>query len=354
MPIISRRTAGPGAPRSLPLSAGAALVGALAALVVAGPLVVGAAAATSPTTAVPTSPAPSSSSSFTVSFDDGTTGGFTGDPRSVTVVPVAPGNGGRGGAIAVRGLTGYAQGASVRLPSSLPQGYYSLGATVRTESGALQDVRLVLSGGGSSVLQEGSARVGAAWTPVRTYAHLTNLTAGVRLRVEPVSHCSDAPAVPGPFQVDDVSVSFISTVPPPLPLLPTPTCPLGPSPSVTPSVTPSVPTLPACRVLYTPGSVWAGGFQATLSLSNQGTTPVTNWVLTWRMPVGETIGSAWPGPWSQSGTSVTMSAPSWAPDLAAGATTSIGFVASRTDTGLVPPITGVRLNGQDCLVMAPV
>jgi endoglucanase len=48
---------------------------------------------------------------------------------------------------------------------------------------------------------------------------------------------------------------------------------------------------------------------------------------------------------TQSGTTFTAAAPTWAPSLAAGASVTVGFTANGPST---PPPSGVKLNGSTC------
>ena len=58
------------------------------------------------------------------------------------------------------------------------------------------------------------------------------------------------------------------------------------------------------------------------------------------------VSSGWGGNFSQTGNVVTVGAPSWATDLAAGASTTPGFNAGYTGTN--PNPTAFTLNGQPC------
>jgi Cellulose binding domain len=346
--------------RSVPLRTAVLLIAVALpmALAIGGP---SAAAAVSPADAVSTAvPAASAGPVFSAGFEDGTTDGFRGDPASVSVTLTTTAHTGSA-ALAVGSLTGYGQGARVTLPAGLPAGYYGASAQVRLASGQVQDMRLVLPDSPAvSVLQTGISRsTGSAWVGTVSYFGLAATSLPVSLRVEPVAHCTDAPAVPLPYLVDDVVVSYYGTVPPPLPLLPTPACPLAAttSPSATPTSSPSTtPTTPpvTCRVTYAVTSAWPGGFQAAISLQNLLPQPVVGWTLSWTLPAGQTVQAVWGGTAVQTGNVITVSNPIWNPTLAVGGAASLGLIGGSTGTVTPVPVPiYFLLNGSPCTVVAP-
>jgi cellulase/cellobiase CelA1 len=314
-----------------------ALCGALAVVLA------GAGVASAAPTPSPTSPPPSSSSTGTlvrVDFEDGTTGGFTGDPAAVSVRTTSVDGSVR---LSVSGLTGYGQGAGLALPGDLPAGYYGARATVRLASGQAQDVRIALPDSPRvSTIQNGITRsVATGWAGVTTYFGLGAGSQPVQLRVEPVAHCADAPAVPLPYLVDDVTLAYYGTIPPPLPQLPTPSCPLG-----SPTTTTSPPPSPTCEIDWTT-SGWNGGYQAALKVTNLTSAPVTGWRLTWTFRGGETLQALWPAGYRQDGAAVTVTNPPWNPTLGAGQSVSLGFVANNPNAFALAP-TDIALNGAHC------
>jgi endoglucanase len=90
---------------------------------------------------------------------------------------------------------------------------------------------------------------------------------------------------------------------------------------------------------------WPTGYQAAITAKNTGTASVNPWTVSFTLPAGVTIGSGWNGTFSQSGTTVTVTAPTYSPTLAAGATASIGFTANGTSS---PAPGAVKLNGASC------
>ena len=127
-----------------------------------------------------------------------------------------------------------------------------------------------------------------------------------------------------------------------------PTTPPVSTPPTTPPVTTAPPTTPpatgGCSVSYRSINTWPGGFQGELTVSNTGTTTLNPWRVTWTWPSGVTLSSGWNATVTQSGTTVTAAAPSYAPSLAPGASVSIGFTAN----GSAASPADVQLNGVPC------
>ena len=97
----------------------------------------------------------------------------------------------------------------------------------------------------------------------------------------------------------------------------------GPGPGPGPG-----PSAASCAVTYHVDNAWAGGYTASVTLKNTGSAALTNWALGWTMPSGTQVTNGWNATFSQSGQQVTAQAPSWAPTLAAVASTSLGLQAS--------------------------
>jgi Cellulose binding domain/Fibronectin type III domain len=119
-----------------------------------------------------------------------------------------------------------------------------------------------------------------------------------------------------------------------------------PSPPVTFTVPP--PANSSCAVHYAVNSSWSGGFNATITMTNEGTTAISPWQLTFSFPAsGESVQGGWDGTWSQSGQQVTVNAASWNASIPAnGGSVSIGF--NGTDTGQDPAPAALSVNGTAC------
>ena len=83
-----------------------------------------------------------------------------------------------------------------------------------------------------------------------------------------------------------------------------------------------------CRVTYTIGAQWNGGFTADVTVRNTGTTTTPRWRVSWTWPGGQTITNAWNATATRSGSTQVASSLSSNGAVAPGATTSFGFQAS--------------------------
>jgi hypothetical protein len=101
-----------------------------------------------------------------------------------------------------------------------------------------------------------------------------------------------------------------------------------------------------CRVAYTIGSQWAGGFSASVAITNLGD-PVTAWTLRWTFGAGQTIPQAWGATVTQSGSAVTATNVSYNGSLATGGSTSFGFNGAWNNASNPVP-TSFTLNGVAC------
>ncbi|MEV8443907.1 cellulose binding domain-containing protein [Actinosynnema sp. NPDC051121] len=100
-----------------------------------------------------------------------------------------------------------------------------------------------------------------------------------------------------------------------------------------------------CRVDYSVGSQWPGGFTAAVAVTNLGD-PVNGWRLSWTFPGDERITQSWNGTHTQSGAQVTAANATWNGAIATGATVTFGFNAT---TGARPAAPAVfTLNGTAC------
>jgi len=86
---------------------------------------------------------------------------------------------------------------------------------------------------------------------------------------------------------------------------------------------------PACTVTFTKTTEWSDGFQVNMRITNNLTTPLNNWTLSWQFANGQTFTGGWNGNFSQSGANgknVTVTNASWNGTLAAGASLDgVGF-----------------------------
>nr|WP_231134637.1 cellulose binding domain-containing protein [Motilibacter deserti] len=92
-------------------------------------------------------------------------------------------------------------------------------------------------------------------------------------------------------------------------------------------------------------SSWSGGFSGAVVVTNTGTKPIADWTVSWQAGAGQQVTSAWPGTLSQSGTTVTVSAPAFSSSIQPGKSLSIGFNATGTAGTSAPAVT---VNGAVC------
>jgi cellulase/cellobiase CelA1 len=123
-----------------------------------------------------------------------------------------------------------------------------------------------------------------------------------------------------------------------------------PPTSVPPTSTPPTSVPPtassACAITYALTSQWQGGFQADVTVRNNGAGAINGWNLTWTLPSGQTVSQIWNATVTVSGGIVRVTGSGWNGTIAAGGTVSFGFIGTSTGTAAKP--TGFALNGTPC------
>jgi hypothetical protein len=127
---------------------------------------------------------------------------------------------------------------------------------------------------------------------------------------------------------------------------PTPT-PNGSSTPIPPTGTPirtATPIPPTIGPTGTPGAnvgcsaawridnSWGSGFQATVTVSNTGTSPTTSWRVTWSWPGSQTLANYWNAALSQSGSAVTANNLGYNGAIGAGGSSSFGVQVNGAST----------------------
>ncbi|MFD7654554.1 glycosyl hydrolase [Actinosynnema sp. NPDC059797] len=84
---------------------------------------------------------------------------------------------------------------------------------------------------------------------------------------------------------------------------------------------------------------WGSGYQAEVTVQNQGTTAITGWRVEWALTAGQGVQHAWNTDLSTSGSLVTAGNASWNGTIRPGATTSFGFIGSGTPSAVTPTCT---------------
>lgn len=129
---------------------------------------------------------------------------------------------------------------------------------------------------------------------------------------------------------------------------PTPTPTRGTTPTPTPTTSGGS---RSCSVHYAITNQWPGGFGASLTITNTGSTAINGWSLGFSFPNGQTITQLWNGSYTQSGSAVTITNVSYNASIPAGQalSSSPGFNGSWNGTNTAP--SAFTLNGQACSVV---
>jgi cellulase/cellobiase CelA1 len=95
----------------------------------------------------------------------------------------------------------------------------------------------------------------------------------------------------------------------------------------------------ACTATYKVTGQWNEGFQGEVSVHNGTTATKSTWTATFNFGNGQVISQSWGATITQSGAAVTARNAAWNGSLAAGATTTFGFIASHTGTNTPPTVS---------------
>jgi hypothetical protein len=108
-----------------------------------------------------------------------------------------------------------------------------------------------------------------------------------------------------------------------------PSDPVPPTPTVTPSVTPTVtPTgSAACSATLRTAGSWSGGFQGEVTVT-AGPAAIRSWTVSWTLAPGQSLASVWNATSSSAGSTVTMTNVGYNGAVAAGQSTSFGFIGN--------------------------
>ncbi len=126
----------------------------------------------------------------------------------------------------------------------------------------------------------------------------------------------------------------------------------SPSRSASPSASASASPSPSssgfgCHITYTKNSEWPGGFTATVTINNTGTTTINGWTVKFTFPGDQVVTGSWNnGSLTQSGKTVTATNASYNGTIAPGGNTNFGFQGTWTSNDSSP--TSFTLNGTTC------
>ncbi|PXY20807.1 protein kinase domain-containing protein [Prauserella muralis] len=99
--------------------------------------------------------------------------------------------------------------------------------------------------------------------------------------------------------------------------------------AVAPSSSAGAPDL-ACSARYRVTNAWPGGYQAEVTVRNDGDDTLTGWAVSWELPGGHTVDNVWNGEVSRDGSTVTVTSADWNVTVPAGGATTFGFTGSLT------------------------
>ena len=105
------------------------------------------------------------------------------------------------------------------------------------------------------------------------------------------------------------------------------------------------PTPDSCHVTYTP-TTGAGGFTASVTITNTGTAAISGWTLGFTFPGDQKVTHGWNATVTQTDTSVTAANLAYNATIAPGASQSLGFQGTWAASD-APPAT-FAVNGELC------
>lgn len=112
-----------------------------------------------------------------------------------------------------------------------------------------------------------------------------------------------------------------------------------PTTTTAPPTTTTAPAAGGCTAAYTITNQWPGGFQATVTVTDTGTSAVSSWHVSFTLGAGQTITQFWSTALTQTGSAVTATNLSYNGGLAPGAATSFGFLGASASTVTAPAVT---------------
>jgi cellulase/cellobiase CelA1 len=83
---------------------------------------------------------------------------------------------------------------------------------------------------------------------------------------------------------------------------------------------------------------WSTGFQAEITVRNNGTSPLNGWTVRATFANGQTVNQSWSSTFTQSGAVATFKSVSWNAALAVNGSTAYGFLAASNGTSNPPTL----------------
>ncbi|BAL90501.1 putative glycosyl hydrolase [Actinoplanes missouriensis 431] len=94
---------------------------------------------------------------------------------------------------------------------------------------------------------------------------------------------------------------------------------------------------------FTVTNSWNNGYQGQVTVGNDTSSAISTWKVELTLPAGTTVGQAWNATISSAGNTVTFTPAGWNATIAAGASTSFGFIANGSGRP-----TSCLVNGKAC------
>jgi mannan endo-1,4-beta-mannosidase len=92
---------------------------------------------------------------------------------------------------------------------------------------------------------------------------------------------------------------------------------------------------PGCTLAYSTVGQWPGGFQGEVRVT-AGSSAINGWTATWTFANGQAVSQAWGATITSSGSTVTARNVAYNGRLAAGASTTFGFIGSWNGANNAP------------------
>jgi serine/threonine protein kinase len=112
----------------------------------------------------------------------------------------------------------------------------------------------------------------------------------------------------------------------------------APPPASTTTTTPQSALRPTCVATYDVVASWPNGYQAQVTVHNDGDRTLNGWSVRWRVPAGHNIDGLWNGALTRDGTEATVRNLDYNVTIPAGGETTFGFTASGNGDSPLPDV----------------
>ncbi|WP_330437773.1 cellulase family glycosylhydrolase [Micromonospora sp. NBC_00821] len=101
----------------------------------------------------------------------------------------------------------------------------------------------------------------------------------------------------------------------------------------------------AATAVFSVTNNWGNGYQGQVTVTNDTSAPITSWRVEFDLPSSSTVSQSWNAQQTTSGSHYTFANVSWNGTLAAGASTSFGFLVTGTGTPVNCTVNGASCAG---------